>query len=196
MVQAVSLGYLSERIAKDFNLPFSEVPVGFKHVAVELLKGDVLIGGEESGGYAFGRVAERSQGKTLLPERDGLFSALLIIEMMLRTGKKMSQFVEEMEKRYGASRYLRCDTPLANPILHKSEFVTKLCDRIGDKWLGSTVREIRTRDGLKVVLNDGSWVLLRPSGTEPLLRIYAEFPKKSLSQKSLGEMSRLARDLV
>lgn len=196
VVQAVSLGYLSERIAKDFGLPFTEVSVGFKHVAKEILKGDVLIGGEESGGYAFGRISERSGDKPLLPERDGLLSALLLIEMVLRTGKNLSALLGQIEKRYGASCYLRHDAPLARPIADKSEFITRLWKRIGDRWLKYPVREIRTRDGLKVVLDDGSWVLVRPSGTEPLLRIYSEFPKHSLSRKSLQEMSRLACDLV
>lgn len=196
VVQAVSLGYLSERIAKDFKLPFTEVPVGFKHVAKEILKGGVLIGGEESGGYAFGWVDEKSRGKTLLPERDGLFSALLFIEMMLRTGKKVSALLAEVEKRYGASCYLRFDAPLPKPIADKSQFISKLKGSIGGKWLGVSVKEIRTLDGLKIVLEDGSWVLVRPSGTEPLLRTYAESPNKSFSQKSLDEMSRLARGLV
>jgi len=196
VVQAVSLGYLSERIAKDFNFPFTEVSVGFKHIAKELLKGDVLIGGEESGGYAFGWVKESNRNETLLPERDGLFSALLFMEMMLRTGKTVSALLAEVEKRYGASRYLRFDAPLSKPISNKEEFVSKLKARIGDKWLGVVVKEVRTLDGLKVVLEDGSWVLVRPSGTEPLLRTYAESSQKLFSQKSLDEIFRLARDLV
>ncbi len=196
VVQAVSLGYLSERIAKANNLPFTEVSVGFKHIAKELLKGDVLIGGEESGGYAFSQVDAKNAGKTLLPERDGLFSALLITEMLLKTGKKTSVLLNEIQKKYGASCYLRHDAPLARPIADKDLFISKLISRIGNTWIGFPVHEIRTRDGLKVVLKDGSWVLVRPSGTEPLLRIYAEFPKKSLSQKSLDEMFKLAKDLV
>ena len=196
VVQAVSLGYLSERIAKAHNLPFTEVSVGFKSIARELLKGDVLIGGEESGGYAFGWVDKKTKGQTLLPERDGLFSALLFIEMMLRTGKKTSVLLKDLEKRYGASCYLRHDAPLAKPIADKNQFISRLKSRIGDKWLGASVKEVRTLDGLKMVLSDGSWVLVRASGTEPLLRTYAESPKKSFSQKSLDEMSRLAIDLA
>ena len=196
VVQAVSLGYLSERIAKDLKLPFTEVPVGFKHVAKELLKGGVLIGGEESGGYAFGWVDEKTKGKTLLPERDGLFSTLLFIEMMLRTGKTVSALLSEVEKRYGASRYLRFDAPLSKPIEDKEKFISGLKAGIGGKWLGVPVKEIRTLDGLKVVLEDGSWVLVRPSGTEPLLRTYAESPETSFSKKCLDEMYRLARGLM
>jgi phosphomannomutase len=192
VVQAVSLGYVSERIAGDFNLPFREVPVGFKYVAEEILKGGVILGGEESGGYAFSRTSSKdSRGADILPERDGLFSALLFLEMVLASGNKVSRLLKELEKRYGVSAYLRRDVFLPHPIEDKSAFDARIRNRLPDKWLGMKIRETRTLDGLKIVMEDGSWILVRPSGTEPLLRTYAEFPRMSLSRKSLDKISEM-----
>jgi phosphomannomutase len=165
VVQSVSLGALGERIAKHFGLPFEEVPVGFKHVAERLLAGDTVVGGEESGGYGV-------QGA--LPERDGILSGLLLVEMMAATGKSLSQLVKEMERRFGAARFHRFDVQLPRPIWDKAVFVKKVQTLIPKRIDGLSVNEMRTGDGLKILLSDGSWILLRPSGTEPLLRTYAE----------------------
>lgn len=196
VVQTVSLGVLSERIARDFNLPFEEVPVGFKYVAEKMLKEDVLAGGEESGGYAFGKSREMKAKQTLLPERDGLFSALIFLEMLLRNGKKASDLLKNLQTRYGKSCYIRKDLPLEHPIEDKSDFIRKLQNRFPNRWLGSCIKEMRTTDGLKIVLQDDSWLLLRPSGTEPLLRAYAEFPKMNLAEESLAKISKLLYNVL
>src|SRR5947208_1537073 len=103
IVQAVSLGYLSERIARSFNLPFEEVPVGFKHVAERMLENNFLAGGEESGGYAV---------RGGLPERDGILNGLLFLEMLAARRKSTSQLLKELEKRFGAARFKRVDIHL------------------------------------------------------------------------------------
>ena len=194
--QAVSLGYLSERIAQDYNCPFEEIPVGFKYVAEKVLKGDVLAGGEESGGYAFGKTKRNTKPGSILPERDGLFSALLLLEMILSLNKNLSVILKEIENKYGASCYLRNDIPLSRPVRNKSEFIQKVQKQFPTKWLGLSIKEMRTLDGLKVVLEDGSWILMRPSGTEPLLRTYAEFPKMENSQKSLDKLATLVNSIL
>ncbi len=194
VVQAVSLGYLSERIAKDYNLPLLEIPVGFKHVAKEVLKGGVILGGEESGGYTFSQTSAKTVPGSILPERDGLFSALLVFEMVLSTGKTVSQILKEIQKRYGVSAYLRKDIHLKRPIPDKDAFVAKVQSRFPKECVGMKIKEMRTMDGLKIVMEDGSLTLIRPSGTEPLLRTYAEFPSKSLSQKSLDNLSAYLKD--
>jgi len=165
VVQSVSLGALGERIAKAFNFPFEEVPVGFKHIAQRMISEDILAGGEESGGYAF---------KGGLPERDGILSALFFLEMLAVTRKTPSQLLKAMEKRFGAARFKRRDIPLKQPITDKERFSKDIASRLPNRIAGSTVADIRTGDGVKIVLADGSWVLMRPSGTEPLLRTYAE----------------------
>jgi len=165
IVQAVSLGALGERIARHFNLPFEEVPVGFKHVAERMISEPVAAGGEESGGYAI------AGG---LPERDGVINGLLLLEMMAIKNQSASQLVASMEKRFGAARFRRVDFTLQKPIADKNTFVKDLSSRLPERVAGEAVAEARTGDGLKVILSSGSWVLLRPSGTEPLLRTYAE----------------------
>jgi phosphomannomutase len=165
IVQAVSLGYLSERIARAFNLPFEEVPVGFKHVAERMLGQDFLAGGEESGGYAV---------RGGLPERDGILNGLLFLEMLAARRKSPSQLLKELEARFGAARFCRIDIHLQKPILDRSTFAKNVSTRVPDRLAGEAVSEVRTRDGVKVMLASGSWVLMRPSGTEPLIRTYAE----------------------
>lgn len=192
VVQAVSLGAVSEKIAREFNLPFEEVSVGFKYVAEKILNEDVLMGGEESGGYAFGRTKSATKRLSLLPERDGLFSALLFLEMIFATGKGVSQLLKEMEKRYGSSFFLRKDIHLSSPIEDKTHFVQKVQKEFPTKWSGLKIKEMRTLDGLKIIMEDDSWILIRPSGTEPLLRTYVEFPSRSLAQDSITKLSHLA----
>lgn len=191
VVQAVSLGYLSERIAKDHNLPFEEVPVGFKYVAEKILEGGVLAGGEESGGYAVGRTNTKTKYGSILPERDGFFSAMLLLEMILRLNKPLSQILQDLQKKYGASCYLRNDVRLHKPIEDKTLFIEKIKKKLPSKWGTSKIAELRTLDGLKIVLEDGSWILIRPSGTEPLLRTYAEFSTAALAKDALERIGKI-----
>lgn len=165
LIQAVSLGVLGERIAKTFNLQFEEVPVGFKHVAERMVKEKVAAGGEESGGFAF------AGG---LPERDGVLNGLLFLEMLAVRGKKTSALVADMEERFGQVRFKRVDFPLANPFTDKAAFTREVNARLPKRIAGMAISEVRTQDGIKLILSSGAWVLLRPSGTEPLLRTYAE----------------------
>jgi phosphomannomutase len=196
VVQTVSMGYLTERIAKEFNLPFEEVPVGFKHVAARMQAEEVVLGAEESGGYAFSRTRPKTPSKSVLPERDGLFSALLFQEMMAATGKKPSELLAQIEKHFGASAYLRNDLRLEKPIEDKAELIRKIQSHATEKHFGLKIREMKTQDGLKIVMEDGSWLLVRPSGTEPLIRAYAEFPDMNLTKKSLAKLCELLYNVV
>jgi phosphomannomutase len=178
VVQAISLGYLSQRIAKDFNLEFEELPVGFKYIADKILKEKILIGGEESGGYGYG---------SFLPERDGVLNSLMFMEMIASTGKPLSQLLGEIEKNYGTSSYLRTD--FAKPqgaLWSKDEFVKTLKDKAPEKIANLKVKEIKDYDGIEFILEDDSWLLLRPSGTEPLIRVYCEAPKLEQTKKIIG----------
>lgn len=205
VVQTVSLGYLSQRIAQDFNLPHEEVPVGFKYVAEKIVKEEVLIGGEESGGYAFGKTSAHSSSPPykgeeyrggLLPERDGLFSALLFLEMLFYSKRSLSRRLEDLQKKYGKSCYLRQDLKLSRAILDKNGFVRRVQNIFPSRWLGLKIKEMRMQDGLKVILSDDSWLLLRPSGTEPLLRTYAEFPQENFTRKSIAKLSKLLYNVL
>lgn len=165
IVQAVSMGYLSARLAKANNLPFEEVPVGFKFIAEKMLSEDVAMGAEESGGYSW---------KGNLPERDGILTALLILEMLTSSKKTLSQLYKAVEDKYGKSHFLRRDVRLSRPIPDKNAFAEKLRKKLPKTVLGRSVAEAKTIDGLKVILDNGHWLLMRPSGTEPVLRSYAE----------------------
>ena len=179
VVQTISLGYLSERIAKKYSLPFEEVPVGFKHICPRMLDGDVLLGGEESGGYGW---------KGGLPERDWILNALLIYEMLSKTDKKLSSLVDDMQREFGKSCFVRRDVKLSSPV-NKADFTKTVYDTIGCL---KKVREVRTYDGIKIIFEDDRWLLMRPSGTEPVLRTYSETP----SAKESGALLDFALKVV
>ena len=140
---------------------------------------DVAFGVEESGGFAW---------KGSLPDRDGLGLALAFIEIMTVTGKKASELYSDIAKEYGTSVYLRRDIAINKP-LDKGALTDKLRKKMPKKINGHKVEEMLTFDGLKVILDNDEWVLIRPSGTEPFLRIYAETSNKkdTLALLDLGE---------
>ena len=185
VVQSVSLGYLPKRIARAHNMPFEEVPVGFKYIAEKMLTEDVAFGGEESGGYSW---------KGMLPERDGLASALLFLEMIGRTKKTPSQLIAAMEKKYGKSFYTRRDIKLSRPADRKG-FMDRVVKHLPATLGGSKIVEKLTIDGVKIFLENDEWLLMRPSGTEPLIRAYVETgdPKKTnaildIAEKTIQEV--------
>ncbi len=176
LVQAVSLGYLTKRIAAANKFLFEEVPVGFKFIAEKIASEDILFGAEESGGYAW---------KKNLPERDGFITALMLLEISAVKKKKVSELWAEIEKKYGKSVFLRQDYHLPKPVGNKHSFAVKIKKKLAKKILNYKVKEANTLDGLKVVLENDWWFLIRPSGTEPLLRVYAETDSQSNTRKLL-----------
>ncbi|MDO8806570.1 MAG: phosphoglucomutase/phosphomannomutase family protein [Elusimicrobiota bacterium] len=176
IVQAVSMGFLTKRIARAANLPFDEVPVGFKYIAEKMLSEDVTFGVEESGGYAW---------KGNLPERDGALTALFVTEMVVKTGKTISALYAEIEKKYGKSCFIRRDFPMAKAIPNKHSFAVKIKKKLSKLLLGHKIIDTNTIDGLKIILDNDWWVLMRPSGTEPLLRTYAETDSQENTKKFL-----------
>jgi phosphomannomutase len=180
IVQSVSMGYLAERLAKNYGLEFEEMPVGFKHVAAALAEGSAVIAGEESGGYAW---------KGGLPERDGLLAALTLIEICVKTGKKPSELWKAIESKYGNSCFKRIDYHVHRAIPDKAVFAAKLIKRLPKKILGEPIKKTIDIDGLKIILASDHWLLMRPSGTEPLMRVYAE----SDSDKKTAELLELAK---
>jgi phosphomannomutase len=183
IVQSVSMGYLSGRIAKACGLEFEELPVGFKYVAEQLAHGQAVIAGEESGGYAW---------KGALPERDGLLTALLFLEMCATQNKTPSQLWKKIEERYGKSFFRRIDFRIHRAVPDKAVWAAKLVKKLPKKILGSEIKQLIQIDGLKVILAEDHWLLMRPSGTEPLMRVYAE----SDSEKRTGELLDLAKKWV
>lgn len=163
VVKTVSNSSLIEKIASYYNLKLYETPVGFKYISEIMQKEDVLIGGEESGGIGV---------KGYIPERDGILSGLLLLEMMAYEDKSLNEIINGFEKKFGKFRYHRID--IRYPDNLKPRLFRKLKASPFKEILGLKVVEFKDYDGMKFILEDGSWILFRLSGTEPILRIYSE----------------------
>lgn len=163
VVKTVGSSLLIDNVAKKLNVPVIETAVGFKHVGEAMRKNDVIIGGEESGGLSI---------KGHIPEKDGLLANLLILETMADTGKSLVELQEEISNIAGSKFFTdRIDLKLNDkseikPILDKAKILTNIAIY--------KVTDIDTKDGVKLMLGDKTKILVRPSGTEPLLRIYFE----------------------
>lgn len=186
IVQTASMGYLLKRIARERNMLFEEVEVGFKNVAERMALEDVAFGVEESGGFAW---------KGNLPDRDGLTVALAFLEVMAMTGKKAGELCALIGQQYGTSVYLRKDLPIIKPV-DKAVLTDKLRKKLPKKINNRKINEITTFDGLKVWLDNDEWVLIRPSGTEPVVRIYAETATKKETQALLDFGEKLVTPLL
>ena len=165
VVTTVAGTNLMEAIARCYQVPFKRTPVGFKHIARLMRTTDVLFGGEESGGFGF---------RGCVPERDGLLAGLLILEMMAMRKKSLGTILHQMKTRFGQWVYARTDLTLTKPIKKVPGTKAAQLYKSFARMVPGTIQKIQTTDGLKVIFADKNWLLLRPSGTEPLLRIYAE----------------------
>ncbi|MFN7035425.1 MAG: phosphoglucomutase/phosphomannomutase family protein [Bellilinea sp.] len=164
VVRTVSTTRMIDRLAHKYGLPLHETPVGFNHIADFMLKEDVLIGGEESGGISF---------KGHIPEGDGILMGLLIVEMVADSGGSLVDLVDDLLSEVGPAFYERRDLRLKHPVA-KDKMTARLQNEAPAQIGGETIVEVSTRDGVKYILSDDSWLLIRPSGTEPVLRVYAE----------------------
>ncbi len=166
VVKTVSTSRMINRLAKRYELPLYETPVGFNYIADYMLNGDVLMGGEESGGLSI---------KGHIPEGDGILMGMLLLEVMASSGVPLHELVEDIQREVGPATYARTDIPLKRPV-PKPEMVKRLSEQAPAELAGQSVVEISTVDGVKYILADDAWLLIRPSGTEPVLRVYAEAP--------------------
>jgi phosphomannomutase len=153
-----------DRLAALYNLPLVETPVGFNYIADHMLKNNVLIGGEESGGISI---------KGHIPEGDGVLMGLLLLEIVSAAGVPLHELVADLQATVGPTHYTRRDMPLRRRVA-KAEMVARLTGEVPASLGGQEVAEVQTIDGVKYLLSDDSWLLIRPSGTEPVLRVYAE----------------------
>lgn len=176
VAKTVSTTQMLNRLGDLHGVEVLETPVGFNYIADWMLHDDILIGGEESGGISF---------RGHIPEGDGVLMGLLLIEMVAVTGTPLDELVSELLEEVGPSHYARLDLRLARPIA-KSKLVKRLEEDAPQAIGGTSVREVNTLDGVKYVLEDDSWLLIRPSGTEPVLRVYAEAREPSLVDELLN----------
>lgn len=174
VVKTISNTTLIERIAKKYKLKLHETPVGFKYICRLILERDILIGGEESGGIGV---------KGYMPERDGILLGILLVEMMAYRKKGILDIMADIEKEYGKFCYKRID--MDYPDDKKKKLMAFLKKTPPRKILENPVKEAKAYDGYKFILEDESWLIMRLSGTEPILRIYAETSSSELSERYL-----------
>lgn len=164
VVRTVSTTRMIDRLAERHGLKVYETPVGFNHIADYMMKEDVLIGGEESGGISF---------RGHIPEGDGPIMGLLLLEIVAASGASLYDLVENLLQDVGPAHYRRTDLRLVRPV-SKKQMTDYLLQNVPGQIGGETIGSVSTVDGVKYYLADGSWLLIRPSGTEPVLRVYAE----------------------
>ncbi|WP_457638738.1 phosphoglucomutase/phosphomannomutase family protein [Persephonella sp.] len=180
IAKTVSTTYLVDRIAQKENRKLFKTPVGFKYIAELFLKEKIAFGGEESGGYGFG---------FHIPERDGLLSGLMVLEMMHLHGKSLTQLVEDLFREFGTAYYKRLDLKVEGN--QGRALVEKLKKEPLKELAGKRVKDVDLTDGVKLIFENDGWVLFRASGTEPVLRIYVEMPEKEEVDMILEESKKL-----
>jgi alpha-D-glucose phosphate-specific phosphoglucomutase len=177
---------LIEKIAQSFRLRLFETPVGFKHICGLMRTQNILLGGEESGGVGFTGCAR---------ERDGILAGLLLLEMIAQRKKPLIRIISDMENRFGKYYYFREDVEwlqLKNSPQKARKSFSNLSRIPPVQILGEKVIGVKDYDGIKFMMNDSSWLLLRLSGTEPILRIYCE----AKTQRRVKQLIAFGKDLV
>lgn len=170
------------KMAKHYNFPSEVVKIGFKYIAEIMLHEDVIVGGEESGGIAV---------KGHIPERDGIWMGLIIWEFMAKSGKTIDQLIDEVYEIVGGFKFERNDLHLTEDL--KNRIVAK-CEANEFKNFGEyQVKEVGTIDGFKYFFDEDRWLMIRPSGTEPVLRTYAEAPTLDEVRKILAISEEMLR---
>lgn len=181
VVKTFSTTEMVSKLARKHQLPLHVVPIGFKYICERMLRRDVLIGGEESGGIAI---------KGHLPERDGILNSLLLAEVMADKGRRLGELVAELAAEFGPHHYDRVDLEL-----HR-EVAQRIVRQVA-KWKAKTLAGLKVTstddlDGVKLHFGDTAWLLVRASGTENVLRLYAEAPSREQVKALLDEMKAFA----
>ncbi|MEW5758372.1 MAG: phosphoglucomutase/phosphomannomutase family protein [Candidatus Omnitrophota bacterium] len=168
---------MMDNIAKGFNVKLYETPVGFKYISDLMEREDVVVGGEEAGGMGF---------KNYIPERDGSLAILLLLEMMAFRNKTLKRLINDMEQKYGRFYYLKDHFNIDGVKFNINDFKNY------KNLLGKDVIDVKDSDGVRLTCSDQSWLMMRASGTEPIMRIYSE----ATTQKRAKELLNFGRELV
>jgi phosphomannomutase len=180
IVKTLSTTTMLNKLGKLYDVPVYETGVGFKYVAPKMVETDAMIGGEESGGYAF---------RGHVPERDGLLAGLYFLDFMVRTGRKPSQLLDLLFEKVGPHYYERIDSPFEGDRKQREDRIKAAHPTtIG----GLHVTGIQSLDGYQFRLEDGGWMLIRFSGTEPIIRVYCETTHKDRVQAILQDGLKIA----
>ncbi|MDE2718421.1 MAG: phosphoglucomutase/phosphomannomutase family protein, partial [Chloroflexota bacterium] len=181
LVRSITMTSMIDKLGKAYSVPVFDTPVGFKYLGPVMMREDALTAGEESGGYAF---------RGNIPERDGILSGLMILDLMVGTGKTVSELLSVLRDRVGPHYYDRLD--LHFDAKERETIVQRVGSVRPRQLAGCRVEDVDTRDGYRFVLPNGYWTLIRFSGTEPLLRIYAEGDSPNMVRALLSEARSLA----
>ena len=180
VAKSVATTNLINALAKHHGVPLHETPVGFKYIGELIKQDEIAIGGEESAGLSI---------RYHVPEKDGVLAGLLCCEMVARRGRPLGEQLQELFVKVGSFYPLRQNFRLTDEV--KQTFTKKL-EANPAEFAGHRVQDVVRTDGLKLVLDDGSWVCYRVSGTEPVVRVYTE----ARSQSGLEKLSQAARQWV
>ncbi len=181
IVKTLNTTSMLDTLGKRFNVPVYETGVGFKYVAPKILETNALIGGEESGGFAF-------QGH--IPERDGIVAGLYLMDFVVQTGKTPSQLLDYLFELVGPHYYERIDTDF--PEAERGAIIARLQSAQPRELGGFKVTSINLMDGFKYLLDDGGWLCIRFSGTEPIMRFYVETTQENRRRDLLDAGLKLA----
>jgi phosphomannomutase len=180
IVKTLSTTNMLDRLGNIYNIPIHETGVGFKYIAPKMIEVNAMLGGEESGGYAF---------RGHVPERDGILAGLYLLDMMVKLDAKPTQLIELLFEKVGAHYYDRIDTMFSGEReARKQRIINANPPLIG----GLKVTGLNTTDGFKFNLDDGGWLLIRFSGTEPKIRVYCETTQKDRVKAILDDGLRIA----
>jgi phosphomannomutase len=181
IVRTLTSTSMLDRLGEIFNLPVYETAVGFKYVAPIMVAENALIGGEESGGYGF---------RGHVPERDGILAGLYFLDFMLKTGKTPSQLLDYLYSKVGPHYYQRRDFTF--PKAERQAIEKRISNNLPQSIDGVRVTKSDTTDGFRFTLADTTWLLIRFSGTEPILRIYTESDSPARVERLLELGKKLA----
>jgi alpha-D-glucose phosphate-specific phosphoglucomutase len=181
IVKSISTTSMADRLGAKYGVPVYETPVGFKYIGPEMRLHDAMIGGEESGGYAF---------RGHIPERDGTLAGLYLLDMLLAYDGPLSRIVDRLQQEAGPSYYDRIDARF--PEERREEILSRFGGEHPDQIAGQRVERLQTTDGFKYFLADGSWLLVRASGTEPLIRFYTEATSPEQARRILAAGQEMA----
>lgn len=176
VVVAFSVTEKIKKMCEHYNLPLEVTKIGFKYIAEKMVDGDVLVGGEESGGIAIG---------SHIPERDGIWIGLTLVEFMAKTGKSIDDLIQEVYEIIGSFNYSRDDLHIT-----EAQKLTIIEDCKNNKFnaFGDyPITKVETTDGYKFFISDDEWIMIRPSGTEPVLRVYCEAESAIKVRKALDQ---------
>lgn len=180
VARSVATTHALDALAQRFGVPLYETPVGFKYIGEKLIAGEIVFGGEESAGLTI-------EGH--VPEKDGILADLLVAEMVGARGRSLAELSSELENEIGPYHSRRLDLPLSPT---ERESLVRIRSAPPERFASRRVLSTNLIDGLKLLLEDGSWILVRESGTEPVARVYVE----GRSEKDIGVLARAGRDLL